>query len=134
MSQAEEITMADAHRNPTPSEWVLMKALWRLGPSTVRQVRDAVLDEENWAYTTVKTMLERMERKGLLTVKRVGPVKQFASRIRRRDLVPRAVERFLDNVLDGSLAPLVPYIAKTRGLTEREVRDLRRILEKESDS
>ena len=123
--------MKNEGRQLTRAEWLLMKAVWEREPATVREVHGAVHAETGWAYTTVKTMLERMEKKRLLTVKRIGPVKQFAPRIRRRDLVPRTVERFLDNVLDGSLAPLVPYIAKTRDLTEQEVRELRRILEKE---
>ena len=109
----------------------LLQVLWDHGPATVREVHEAVGDTTDWAYTTVKTMLERMEKKGLLKVDRVGPVKRFSARKRRKDLIPRAVESFLDTVLDGSLAPLVPYIAKTRGLTPEEIRELKRILEED---
>lgn len=115
----------------TANEWALIKVLWRRGRSTVREIHDEVHSDTGWAYTTVKTLLERMEAKGLLSVEKVGPVKRFAARKRRRDLVPRAVASFLDQVLDGSLEPLVPYIARTRGLSEDDVRELRRILEED---
>ena len=123
--------MAQNHDTLTASEWLLIKAVWKRGTATVRQIHEEVADHTGWAYTTVKTMLERMEKKKLLKVDRVGPVKQFSARKQQGDLVPRAIERFLDSVLDDSLAPLVPYIAKSRGLTEDEVRQLKRILEEE---
>ena len=113
------------------SEWAIMDALWKQGRATAVDVQRFLEGTQGWAYSTVKTMLERMEKKGLLKVDRVGPVKRFSARKRRRDLVPKAIERFLDNVLDGSLAPLVPYIAKSRGLTAEEVDELKRILEEE---
>lgn len=113
------------------TEWILMKAVWDLGTATVKEIHAAVREPTEWAYTTVKTLLERMEKKGLLEVERVGPVKRFSARKRRSDLVPRAVESFLDQVLDGSLAPLVPYIAKARGLDAAEVKQLRRMIEED---
>ena len=123
--------MAHAFDSLTPTEWLLMKTVWEQGTATVREIHETVHEQTAWAYTTVKTMLERMEKKGLLKVERVGPVKRFSARKQRRDLVPKAIERFLDNVLDGSLAPLVPYIAKLRGLSAEEVDELKRILEEE---
>jgi len=123
--------MADKYDSLTPAEWILMKAVWERGTATVREIHEAVCQRTGWAYSTVKTMLERMEKKGLLRVQRVGPVKRFSARRRRRDLLQKAVERFLDNVLDGSLAPLIPYIAKARGLSAREIQELKRILEED---
>jgi len=126
--------MARTREAPTAAEWTLLNAVWRLGKATVREIHDAVRGETGWAYTTVKTMLERMAAKGFLHVARVGPVKQFYARRRKSDVVPRAIEGFLDHVLGDSLAPLVGYIAKARGLDEKEIRELRRILEPEKEA
>ena len=123
--------MAKSDDKPSAAEWLLLKALWRLGKVTVRQVHEAVAPETGWAYTTVKTMLERMERKGLLRVARVGPVKQFWARRRAGEVFPRAIDSFVREVLGGSLAPLVSYLARARDLSREDIRELRRILEDE---
>ena len=115
--------------NLTPAEWILIKAVWARHPTTVREVHDAVRAQTQWAYTTVKTMLERMARKGLLTVERVGPIKRFAPRVARAELLPEALATLLDPILDDSLAPLVTYIANSRQLSAEDIRHLRRLLD-----
>jgi len=111
------------------SEWSLMHAVWRLASATVREIHEAVAGETDWAYSTTKTLLERMEKKGLLTAGRVGNVKVYSARVTRKQLVSREVKEFLDIALDGSLAPLVPYIARNRRLSDAEVKKLRKLLE-----
>ena len=120
--------------DPNPSEWILLKALWAAKRATVRDLQQAVAEQTGWAYSTEKTLLERMERKGLVSAARIGPVKQYRARKSRRDLVPKAVSTFLDRVLDDSFAPLVHYIAQSRGLSEKEIQQLERLLEPEDES
>lgn len=121
---ADEVRLTDA-------EWTLMHAVWGRGKATVRELHADVEGESGWAYSTVKTMLERLAAKGLLVESRVGPVKQYAARRPRQTTVTREVGRFLDRVLDDSMSPLVHYIAKARGLSDQDVAALRRILEEE---
>ena len=49
---------ADAAIND--SEWELLAVLWQRGHGTAREVTDALADSKGWAYSTVKTMLDRM--------------------------------------------------------------------------
>ena len=121
-------------RQLSDAEWTLMRSVWRLGRATVRDIHDEVVEETGWAYTTVKTMLERLADKGLLTVRKVGPVKEFKPARRKSDVVRRALEGFLDRVLgDDSLDPLVTYIARSRQLDEDDVEALRRMLDDDRD-
>ena len=117
-----------ANNHPTDAELAILRVLWRRGPSTVRQVHEAVVDDTDWALATVKTMLRRMEAKGLLKLVPDREPREYTAARTRRSLVSRSVERFLDTVLDGSLAPLVGYIAKSRGLSAADVAELERLL------
>ncbi len=121
--------MAKTKQTLSPVEWRLMKAVWRQRKATVREIHEEVGAATGWAVSTVKTLLGRMEKKGLLKVEKVGPVRQYRALKRKKDLVSRAVESFLDVVLDGSLAPLVSYIAKARGLEPEEIDELKRLVE-----
>lgn len=120
--------MPDERPELSPAEWRLMKAVWKLGRPTVRQVHEAVVAETDWALATVKTMLRRMEAKGLLRTVPDREPRQYTAARTRRSLVSRSVERFLDTVLDGSLAPLVGYIARSKGLSAEELAELERLL------
>jgi predicted transcriptional regulator len=117
-----------------------MKIVWQLEHATVRQVHSLVFPDTGWAYSTVKTMLDRLHEKGFLNLERIGPVKRYSPAVPKAQFLPKAVASFLDQVLDDSLAPLVTYIARSRDLDPEDIQELKRILqpqnasEKEADS
>ncbi|MBL8841721.1 MAG: BlaI/MecI/CopY family transcriptional regulator [Planctomycetes bacterium] len=113
-----------------PTEWTLLRALWQLRGGTVREVHAEVAKATGWARTTVKTLLERMETKGLLRSSDASGVRRYVAAKRRDELAPRAISAFLDRVLDDSLEPLVGYIADARGLSAADVAKLRALLER----
>jgi predicted transcriptional regulator len=57
---------ADARRLPGPGELRILTVLWENGPSTVREVYEAVSDETGWGYTTALKMLQLMHEKRLV--------------------------------------------------------------------
>ena len=126
--------MAEPLPNLTPAEWSLMKVVWHLEHATVRQVHSLVYPETKWAYSTVKTMLDRLHEKGFLYLERIGPVKRFSPAVPKAQFLPKAVASFLDQVLDDSLAPLVAYITRSRDLTPDDIQELRRILQGQDSS
>lgn len=122
--------MAPVPPDLNASDWTLLQALWRLDGGTVREVHAAVAKASGWARTTVKTLLERMEQKGLLKASEVAGVRRYRAAKRREELLPKAVGSFLDRVLDGSLEPLVGYLTDARGLSAADVAKLRALLER----
>ncbi len=122
--------MAPKPTDLSASDWALLRPLWRLNGGTVREVHAAVAKSTGWARTTVKTLLERMEQKGLLKTSNAAGVRRYVAAKRRDDLLPRAVGSFLDRVLDGSLEPLVGYIADAKQLSAAEIEVLRKLIER----
>lgn len=114
------------------SEWTLLQALWSLGGGTVRDVHAVVAKSTGWARTTVKTLLERMEQKGLLRAGEADGIRRYVPTRRRDEVVPKAVGSFLDRVLGGSLDPLVTYLADARGLSSTEIDQLKALLDRRS--
>ncbi len=54
------------------SEWTILKAVWELEPCAAPTVQEALVEKKGWAYTTVKTMMDRMAKKGLLKAKKMA--------------------------------------------------------------
>ena len=108
-----------------------MKVIWPLGQATVREVYDALRARRTVAYTTVQTMMNILESKGHLK-KEPGDKAQVYAPVRAQHLVVRSMVReFVNRVFDGSARPLLVHLLKEKGLTERERKQLQRLIDKE---
>ena len=115
----------------TAQELAIMKVIWRLGQATVRDVHGALQAHKTVAYTTVQTMMNILETKGHLR-KQPGEKAQIYAPVRpQRTVVKSMVREFVDRVFDGSARPLLVHLMKDKGLTERERRELQRLLDEE---
>ena len=52
--------------DPTRAEYEILKVLWKFKEASIREVHDQLHDNRNWAYSTTKTTMDRMTKKGLL--------------------------------------------------------------------
>ncbi|OFW37161.1 MAG: CopY family transcriptional regulator [Acidobacteria bacterium RIFCSPLOWO2_12_FULL_67_14b] len=115
----------------TGQELEIMKVIWPLGQATVRDVYDDLRARRTIAYTTVQTMMNILETKGHLK-KAPGEKAQTYAPVRPRQQVVRSMVReFVDRVFDGSARPLLVHLLKEKGLTDRERRELQKLLDKE---
>ena len=114
---------------PTASELEILGVLWRKGPSTVHDVRDALARGESVAYTTVLKLLQIMTEKGLVT--RVGPSRPHVYRaaLPEAGVKRRLVADLLDKVFDGSAMGLVMQALSARPASPEELQQLRAMLD-----
>ncbi len=116
----------------TQAEWDVLKALWELGPTTARQAAEHLHPTRGWAYSTVKTMLDRMADKGLVNARQVGNVWEFTSAVEAKDARRSAWKRFVEAAFGGSMTPALEFIA-AEGLSKKDREKLLEMLRKEAD-
>jgi len=108
-----------------------MKVIWPRSKATVREVYDELRSKRAVAYTTVQTMMNILETKGHLT-REPGEKAHVYAPVRPQQIVVRSMVReFVNRVFDGSARPLLVHLLKEKGLTERERRELQKLLDKE---
>jgi BlaI family transcriptional regulator, penicillinase repressor len=117
-------------RKLSPAEWKVMNLCWKLRKATARQIYEASLQDQERDYQTVKTMLDRIAAKGYLKVEKLGPLCIFSPAVTRASVVAGAVEDFVANVLDNSVAPLFQHLARSETIDEQELEALRNLLRK----
>ncbi len=115
----------------TEAEWIILKALWELEPTTARQVADHLRPTRGWAYSTVKTMLDRMVDKGLVNARQVGNVWEFTSAVAAKDARRSAWRKFVHAAFGGAIAPALEFIA-AEGISAKDRERLLGILRKET--
>lgn len=95
---------------PPPLELDCLKALWGLGEGTVRDVRQALAGNRNLAYTTVMTVLQRLEKRGAVTRRKHGRSFLYSPKMSREAVRKRAVKEFIDAFFEGSEEALTLYL------------------------
>lgn len=107
---------------PTGRELEALKVLWQRGETTVREVWQALTAAENdLAYTTVLSLLQVMEQKGLVGHRRVGKAYAYFARIRREPTVRKLAGGFLEKVFDGAVDEYLVHVLEERKLNEDEL-------------
>jgi predicted transcriptional regulator len=112
----------------TRAEIEVLKPLWSGGPSSAREVHDAVATD--WAYTTTRTFLERLVAKGHVTKRRVHGMHVYAARVPRVAALAAAVRAFARSVLEIEPVHVVPLFLKGEALSEDEIEELESLLRK----
>ncbi len=121
--------MAAPLKSLSDGEQDALRALWELGPSQVRDVMDWLGSRDrDWAYTTTKTILDRLESKGYARRDRTESAHVYHATVTRDEVARRRVADVRDELFDGSAAPLVRALVEG-GLDEAEIRALRASLD-----
>ena len=122
----------DARQSPiSEAEREVLKALWDQGPSTVRAVNAALAQQgRRWAYTTVQTLLQRLEAKGYVRCDKGGPAHVFTAAVTREQLLTRRLRDLADQFCDGTASPLLLRLVEDGDLTAEDVQRLRRLLDR----
>jgi predicted transcriptional regulator len=112
----------------TKQELEIMKIVWNRKSATVRDVYEALLEQRQIAYTTVMTMMKILEKKKFL--KKTQQDRAFIYQpVRPKEQVIRTmVQDFVTRVFDGSAEPLLMHLVKDRHLSEKDVREITRLI------
>ena len=118
------------HIKLSPLELKAMEALWKLGRASIREILEQLPVSKKPAYTTVQTLVARLEAKGALRkLRKIGNAHVFVPVITRRQAYRRLVSDFLD-LFSGSPRPVMSHLADTGKLTLEDLQDIERILRK----
>ena len=95
---------------PPPLELECLKALWRLGSGSVKDVQELLAENKPLAYTTVMTVLERLARRGAVERQKSGRHFLYSARMDREQARHLAVRELADIYFDGSMPALREYL------------------------
>ena len=110
---------------PTDRELEALKVLWERGEATVRELCDALNERgAELAYTTVLSLLQVMEQKGLASHRRDGKAYVYAASIERASTLGQMAGGFLDRVFDGAVNEYLVHALESRRLSARELDEL----------
>lgn len=102
------------------SEWAILQVVWKLQPCTAPTVQEELESEKGWAYTTVKTIMDRMVKKGLLKVQKIRNLHIYRSAISQRQARRSEIVRTVKRAFDGTFTPMMQFLIENDELSEEE--------------
>jgi BlaI family transcriptional regulator, penicillinase repressor len=114
----------------TKLELRIMEALWTAGASSVREIQEALPAKNRPAYTTVQTMVYRLEAKGAVRrVKKIGNAHVFEAAISRDSAQRRLIDDLL-SFFGGRTQPVMAHLIQSGRLTLEDVKEAEKTLKK----
>jgi predicted transcriptional regulator len=112
------------------TELDVLKVLWENGPGMVRAV-NALLRRQGrrWAYTTVLTLLQRLEAKGYVTSDKSGLAHVFRPAVTRDHLLRQRLKDLANQLCEGTATPLVLALVEGQRFTAAEISQFRQLLD-----
>ena len=120
--------MAKANLELFDSEWTILQVVWEQEPCTAPDVQETLLPQKGWAYTTVKTMMDRMVKKRLLRVEKIRNLYLYRAAVTPAQAKKSEIMRTLKRAFNDSLTPMMQFLIESDQLSEDEYAELERLI------
>lgn len=115
--------------NISDAEAEVMEVLWATAPLSAEDVAAQLAGKQDWQLATIKTLLNRLLKKGAVSAEQDGRRYLYAPLLARTDWVHAQSLGLLDRLFGGSIAPLVAHFSSRRKLKAADVAALKKLIE-----
>ena len=113
---------------PTDAELAILRVLWERGPSTVRQVHEALGEERETGYTTSLKLMQIMAEKGHVTRDESNRTHVYTAKLTRAETQSQLISDLVDRAFGGSAAALVLQALNSDATTPEEIAEIRKLI------
>jgi BlaI family transcriptional regulator, penicillinase repressor len=115
------------------AESVVMEVLWRSSPMATEDVMAALEPNGKWQESTVKTLLNRLLKKGAISARKDGRRYLYSPVLKRKQWLSNESTGFLNRLFDGRVAPLVAHFSQQRKLSKNDIAEIKRLIQELDD-
>lgn len=119
-------------KHPTELELEILKVVWQKEPTTVREVRDALAEVRDLAYTTVMTVMSIMADKGYLKRKKDGRSYVYEAVYREHKASRNILQDVIDRVFGGSTTAVMQHLLETSDIDDDELKQIRSLINRKT--
>ena len=112
------------------SEWVILQVVWELEPCAAPEVQEELQTKKGWAYTTVKTMMDRMVKKGLLKKQKIRNLYLYSSAVTQSQARRSEIMKVTKRAFDGTLTSMIRFLVEYNELSKQEYKQFEQLLKK----
>jgi predicted transcriptional regulator len=117
------------HSKPTTKELEILQIVWKKGPTSVKEVHEALGGDPANGYTTILKLLQIMNEKGLVTRQKAGKLHLYKASASQENTKRQLVLKMIETVFQGSAAQLVLSALGNRKSSKEELNEIRKYLD-----
>ena len=111
------------------AEWLVCQVLWRDSPLTANEIVSRLAESTEWNPSTVKTLLTRLVKKGVLIYRNLGREYHYSPKLSEAECVEAHTRSFIDRVFNGAVGAMAAAFIRNHHLTNEEIAELKAILD-----
>jgi BlaI family transcriptional regulator, penicillinase repressor len=115
----------------TESEWAIMKTVWAKEPCAAPTVTESLAEEKQWSYSTVKTLMDRMVDKGILTTEKIRNLILYRSTVTQGQAQRNEILKTVKRAFNGAMTPMMQFLITNEKLSEEELMEMEGLLKTE---
>jgi BlaI family transcriptional regulator, penicillinase repressor len=116
------------NREPSRLEMQVLSVLWQRGASTVREVMEVMPDGKTRAYTTILSVMQVMEKKGLVSHDTEGNVHIYKAKISQQKVTGPLLRGLVRQVFGGSAATVLQHLLAEERISREELNEIKEII------
>ena len=120
--------MQKLHPKLTKGEWAIMQVVWELEPVPAPTVQEKLQKQTGWTYSTVKTLMDRMVRKGLLTTERIRQIYLYSSAMSLTQARKNELMHTVKQAFNGALTPMMQFLLDSNDLSQEQLSQLESLI------
>lgn len=113
---------------PSPLEMSILSLLWDRGPMTVREVLDSLPDQKKRAYTSVLSVLQVMEKKGLVGHSTEGPAHRYSPKVQRGQVLRPLWQNLIQNLFGGKPSAVFQSLVQENEIDAQDWAEIDRVM------
>ncbi len=122
--------MTKRNHELTEAEWAIIQAVWENEPCAAPAVQEELEARRKWHYSTVKTLMDRMVTKGLLTTERIRNLILYRSAITKVQAQKGEIMRAVKRAFNGALTPMMQFLVDENNLSKKQLAELESMIKK----
>jgi BlaI family penicillinase repressor len=122
--------MATRDHELTEAEWEIIQVVWEREPCAAPTVQEELEVRKKWTYSTVKTLMDRMVVKGLLTTERIRNLILYRSAVTQKQARRGEVMKTLTRAFGGAFTPMMQFMLESHALSDGELAELESMIRK----
>jgi BlaI family penicillinase repressor len=120
--------MATREYELTEAEWDIIEVVWAHEPCAAPTVQEELAARKKWTYSTVKTLMDRMVTKGLLTTERIRNLMLYRSAVSQQEARRGELLRTVKRAFGGAFTPMMQFMVESDTLSPEELSHLERLI------
>ena len=115
---------------PSDLEMQILSVLWDRGASTAREMLEAMPDGKKRAYTSILSVMQVMEKKGLLKHRNRGVAHVYSPAVSKRKIIQPFMRKILNEVFAGRPSAMMQALLTETTVSDRELAEIHKLLQK----